>query len=153
MRHPRTPETTPVPLLTDQAWQSVLDLARRYGVSPDAVTALLHAVSNGGGSMAQFHIGELGGGGTELVELGVEDVAGAARVVAVAVAGDPLEGDRRAGGVAVGLAARRDHGHLQRAGSGPGGVGDESARHVGRERRRTVAHVFVVDRIGRKRCS
>ncbi len=50
-------------LLTDQAWQTVLDLARRYGVSPDAVTSLLHAVANGGGTMAQFNIGELGGGG------------------------------------------------------------------------------------------
>jgi len=48
-------------LLTDQAWQTVLDLARRYGVSAEAVTALLQAVANGGGSMAQFNIGELGG--------------------------------------------------------------------------------------------
>ena len=49
--------------LTDQAWQTVLDLSRRYGVSTDAVTSMLHAVANGGGSMAQFNIWELGGGG------------------------------------------------------------------------------------------
>ncbi len=50
-------------LLTDQAWQAVLDLSRRYGVSSDAVTSMLYAVANGGGTMAQFNIGELGGGG------------------------------------------------------------------------------------------
>jgi hypothetical protein len=52
-----------VALLTDQAWQSVLDLSRRYGVSTDAVTAMLQAVANGGGTMAQFYVAELGGGG------------------------------------------------------------------------------------------
>jgi hypothetical protein len=50
-------------LLTDSAWQTVLDLSRRYGVSTDAVTMLLQAVANGGGTMAQFNIWELGGGG------------------------------------------------------------------------------------------
>ncbi len=50
-------------LLTDQAWQTVLDLSRRYGVSTDAVTSMLYAVANGGGSMAQFNVSELGGGG------------------------------------------------------------------------------------------
>ena len=40
-----------MPLLTDQAWQVVLDLSRRYGVSAEAVTSMLHAVANGGGTI------------------------------------------------------------------------------------------------------
>lgn len=50
-------------LLTDQAWQKVIDLSNRYGVSTDAVMAMLQSVANGGGTMAQFYINELGGGG------------------------------------------------------------------------------------------
>lgn len=49
--------------LTDQAWQKVLELSQRYNVSTDAVTTMLQAVSNGGGTMAQFFHSELGGGG------------------------------------------------------------------------------------------
>lgn len=49
--------------LTDEALQQVQGLAQRYNVSQDAVTNLLHAVVAGGGTMAQFNIPELGGGG------------------------------------------------------------------------------------------
>ena len=49
--------------LTDQAWQTINGLAQRYGISTDAVMALMQAVSNGNGTMAQFSINELGGGG------------------------------------------------------------------------------------------
>lgn len=49
--------------LTPAAEQTVNTLADRYRVSHDAVRALLSAVVNGGGTMAQFYIPELGGGG------------------------------------------------------------------------------------------
>jgi Short C-terminal domain len=49
--------------LTQAGNDAVRNLAQRYGVSTDAVTTLLFAVSNGGGSMAQFYHQELGGGG------------------------------------------------------------------------------------------
>ncbi len=49
--------------LTDQGWQKITELAHRYGVSTDAVMSMLEAVVNGGGTMAQFFISELGGGG------------------------------------------------------------------------------------------
>jgi hypothetical protein len=49
--------------LTDQGRQKIDELARRYAVSADAVTALLQAVVNGNGSMAQFSHPELGGSG------------------------------------------------------------------------------------------
>src|ERR1700687_2283953 len=49
--------------LTDQGWQKILDLSQRYGVSTDAVMSLLQSVVNGNGTMAQFSIPELGGGG------------------------------------------------------------------------------------------
>ncbi len=49
--------------LTDQGWQKIIELAQRYGVSTDAVMNMLQAVVNGNGSMAQFNIPELGGGG------------------------------------------------------------------------------------------
>ncbi|CAA6810881.1 MAG: Unknown protein, partial [uncultured Thiotrichaceae bacterium] len=39
------------------------DLAQRYGISNDAVTHMLYAVMNGGGTMAQFNCPELGGSG------------------------------------------------------------------------------------------
>jgi Short C-terminal domain len=54
----------PFPMqLTDQGRQKIEELARRYGVSADAVVTLLQAVVNGNGSMAQFSHPELGGGG------------------------------------------------------------------------------------------
>lgn len=49
--------------LTQAGADAVQELARRYGVSVDAVTTLLSAVSAGGGTMAQFYHPELGGGG------------------------------------------------------------------------------------------
>src|SRR3954468_5307135 len=49
--------------LTSEGEQAVQNLAQRYGVSTDAVMALLTAVSAGGGTMAQFFHPELGGGG------------------------------------------------------------------------------------------
>jgi Short C-terminal domain len=49
--------------LTDQGRQKIDELARRYGVSTDAVITLLQAVVNGNGSMAQFSHPELGGSG------------------------------------------------------------------------------------------
>jgi hypothetical protein len=52
-----------VQALTASGSRSVQNLAQRYGVSVDAVTTLLFAVSAGGGSMAQFYHPELGGGG------------------------------------------------------------------------------------------
>ncbi len=54
--------------------------------------------------------GQGGGAGAQLRELGVEDVAGARGRVAVAVAGDALQGDDLAGRVAVRVAARRRDG-------------------------------------------
>ena len=52
-----------MPQLTDQGLQKINDLAQRYGVSTDAAMALLQAVLNGNGSMAQFDHRELGGAG------------------------------------------------------------------------------------------
>ncbi len=49
--------------LTDHAWQKINDLAYRYGISTDAVMSLFQSVVNGNGSMAQFYVPELGGGG------------------------------------------------------------------------------------------
>jgi Short C-terminal domain len=49
--------------LTSAAEQLVFNLADRYRVSADAVKALLIAVVNGGGGMAQFYHPELGGNG------------------------------------------------------------------------------------------
>ena len=49
--------------LTDQGSQKINDLAQRYGVSTDAVMALLQALINGNGTMAQFNHHELGGSG------------------------------------------------------------------------------------------
>ena len=49
--------------LTPSANSAIQNLSQRYGVSVDAVTTLLLAVSAGGGSMAQFYHPALGGGG------------------------------------------------------------------------------------------
>jgi Short C-terminal domain len=49
--------------ITPSANMAIQNLAQRYGVSVDAVTTLLYAVSAGGGSMAQFYHPALGGGG------------------------------------------------------------------------------------------
>ncbi|EFC84115.1 SHOCT domain-containing protein [Parafrankia sp. EUN1f] len=49
--------------LNGQGEQAIADLARRYGVSTDAVRTLLDAVLLGGGTQAQFSHPELGGRG------------------------------------------------------------------------------------------
>lgn len=49
--------------LTPEGQQQIGSIASRYGISQDAVLAMLQAVVNGGGRMAQFNIYELGGGG------------------------------------------------------------------------------------------
>jgi Short C-terminal domain len=49
--------------LTPGGEQAIQDLAKRYGVSADAVRTLLFAVSAGGGTLAQFYHPELGGNG------------------------------------------------------------------------------------------
>ena len=49
--------------LTPQGSQTIEELARRHFVSVDAVMTLLHAVINGGGSMAQFSHPEFSGSG------------------------------------------------------------------------------------------
>lgn len=49
--------------LTSQGQQLINDLAQRYGVSNEAVLALLQALINGGGTMAQFNHPDLGGSG------------------------------------------------------------------------------------------
>jgi hypothetical protein len=49
--------------LTQAGQQLVNDLSHRYNLSQDAVVHMLVAVSNGGGTMAQFNCPELGGGG------------------------------------------------------------------------------------------
>ena len=52
-----------MPRLTDQGLQKMNDLAQHYGVSTDAVMALLQALMNSKGTMAQFDHRELGGAG------------------------------------------------------------------------------------------
>jgi hypothetical protein len=49
--------------LTSQGERAVADLSARYGVSTDAVRAMLEAVRLGNGTMAQFSHAELGGRG------------------------------------------------------------------------------------------
>jgi len=49
--------------LTQKGQEHVRQLAQKYQISESAVLAMLQAVNNGGGSMAQFNIPELGGGG------------------------------------------------------------------------------------------
>ncbi|MBD0860666.1 SHOCT domain-containing protein [Gordonia sp. zg691] len=51
------------PPVTLEAENAIADIARRHGLSRDAVLAMLLAVNNGGGTMAQFNIPELGGSG------------------------------------------------------------------------------------------
>ncbi len=49
--------------LTPDAERAITDISSRYGLSQDAVLAMLYAVNSGGGTMAQFSIPELGGSG------------------------------------------------------------------------------------------
>ncbi len=48
---------------TEQGEQLVNNVANRYGTSTDAVSMMLDSLLRGGGTMAQFNINELGGGG------------------------------------------------------------------------------------------
>ncbi|MCG1036753.1 SHOCT domain-containing protein [Polaribacter sargassicola] len=50
-------------IFTDASFQNMLNIANRYGVSTNAVTDLTHCLMYSNGSMAQFNIPELGGGG------------------------------------------------------------------------------------------
>lgn len=50
-------------IFTDASFQNMLTVANRYGVSANAVTDLTHALMRSNGTMAQFYIPELGGGG------------------------------------------------------------------------------------------
>lgn len=49
--------------LTQDGRHMIGDIAQRYGLSVEAVETMARAVSNGGGTMAQFNIPELGGSG------------------------------------------------------------------------------------------
>ncbi len=49
--------------VTPEAGTAIADIAQRFGLSYDAVLAMLFAVNSGGGTMAQFSIPELGGSG------------------------------------------------------------------------------------------
>ena len=60
---PHTSGVLALQKLTEQGRQRINDLAQRYGVSTDAVMALLQALINGNGTMAQFSHPELGGSG------------------------------------------------------------------------------------------
>ncbi|ETA08289.1 MULTISPECIES: SHOCT domain-containing protein [Gordonia] len=49
--------------VTPEAENAIIEIAVRFGLSRDAVLAMLLAVNAGGGTMAQFNIPELGGSG------------------------------------------------------------------------------------------
>lgn len=49
--------------VTPEADSAIADISQRYGLSREAVLAMLIAVNSGGGTMAQFSIPELGGSG------------------------------------------------------------------------------------------
>lgn len=49
--------------LTDFGRSTINAMATRYGLSQDAVECMARAVANGGGTMAQFNVPELGGSG------------------------------------------------------------------------------------------
>jgi hypothetical protein len=49
--------------LTSEGQQKIQEIASRYRLSENAVMLMLESVSLGGGTMAQFNISELGGGG------------------------------------------------------------------------------------------
>lgn len=49
--------------LTEFGSNTINDIANRYGLSQGAVEHMARAVANGGGTMAQFNVPELGGGG------------------------------------------------------------------------------------------
>ena len=49
--------------VTPEAANAIADIAQRHGLSQEAVLAMLVALREGGGTMAQFNIPELGGNG------------------------------------------------------------------------------------------
>jgi Short C-terminal domain len=51
------------PAVPPEVESAINDIAQRYGLSREAVLAMLYAVHAGGGTMAQFSIPELGGSG------------------------------------------------------------------------------------------
>ena len=50
-------------IFTDASFQNMINVANRYGISANAVTDLTQSLMRSGGTMAQFNISELGGGG------------------------------------------------------------------------------------------
>lgn len=50
-------------IFTDASFQNIVNVANRYGISVNAVTDLTQTLIRTNGSMAQFNIPELGGGG------------------------------------------------------------------------------------------
>jgi hypothetical protein len=60
---PATKDTPMTATVTPEAERAIADIARRHGLSPEAVLAMLFAVNAGGGTMAHFTIPELGGSG------------------------------------------------------------------------------------------
>ena len=50
-------------IFTDASFQNMVNVANRYGISVNSVTDLTQALMRSGGTMAQFNISELGGGG------------------------------------------------------------------------------------------
>ncbi|MGY5353105.1 SHOCT domain-containing protein [Wenyingzhuangia sp. IMCC45533] len=50
-------------IFTDASFQNMDNIANRYGISVNAVTDLTHALMLSNGTMAQFYVPELGGGG------------------------------------------------------------------------------------------
>jgi hypothetical protein len=50
-------------IFTDASFQNMMNVANKYGISANAVTDLTHALMSSNGTMAQFNIPELGGGG------------------------------------------------------------------------------------------
>lgn len=51
------------PIFTDASFQNITAIANRYGISVNAVTELTNTLIRSNGTMAQFNIFELGGGG------------------------------------------------------------------------------------------
>lgn len=50
-------------IFTDASFQNIMNVANRYGISANAITDLTQRLMSSNGSMAQFNIPELGGGG------------------------------------------------------------------------------------------
>ena len=49
--------------ITEFGRSTIQDLANRYRLSHDAIEHMARAIANGGGTMAQFNVPELGGSG------------------------------------------------------------------------------------------